>query len=83
VLEDGEVVVSVPDLITIVDTETGEAISTELLRFGQRVSVIAWPCDPLWRTPRGLELTAPKAFGYDIPYVPFAAEAVRPAGVAR
>jgi uncharacterized protein len=84
VLEDGEVVVSVPDLITIVDTETGEAISTEMLRFGQRVSVLAWPCDPLWRTPRGLELTAPKAFGYDLPYVPFDASAVRAtSGIAR
>ncbi|TXK18876.1 DUF917 domain-containing protein [Homoserinibacter sp. GY 40078] len=71
VLEDGEVVASVPDLVTIVDAETGEAISTELLRFGQRVAVLAWACDPLWRTPRGLELAGPAAFGYDIPYVPF------------
>ncbi|GAA3630706.1 DUF917 domain-containing protein [Kineosporia mesophila] len=69
-LEDGEVLVSVPDLITVVDSETGEAISTENLRFGQRIAVLAWPCDPLWRTERGLELTGPPAFGYDIPYVP-------------
>lgn len=74
VLEDGEVLVSVPDLVSIVDSETGEAISTELLRFGQRVSVVAWACDPLWRTPRGLELAGPAAFGYDLPYVPFLAE---------
>ncbi|GAA3666337.1 DUF917 domain-containing protein [Microbacterium marinilacus] len=73
VLEDGQVLVSVPDLITIVDSETGEAISTELLRFGQRVSVLAWACDPLWRTPRGLELTGPRAFGYEIDYAPFGA----------
>jgi DUF917 family protein len=71
VIEDGEIVVSVPDLITIVDTETGEAISTELLRFGQRVSVLAWSCDPLWRTERGLELAGPQAFGYDLDYTPF------------
>ena len=71
VLEDGEVIASVPDLISIVDAETGHAISTESLRFGQRVAVIAWACDPLWRTPRGLELAGPPAFGYDIPYVPF------------
>jgi uncharacterized protein len=70
VLEDGEVIVTVPDLITIVDAETGHAVSTELLRFGQRVAVIAWPCDPLWRTERGLELVGPAAFGYDLPYVP-------------
>ncbi|GAA5036333.1 DUF917 domain-containing protein [Microbacterium fluvii] len=71
VLEDGEVIVSVPDLITIIDAETGHAITTEMLRFGQRVSVLAWACDPIWRSPRGLELAGPAAFGYDLPYVPF------------
>lgn len=70
VLEDGEVLVSVPDLISLVDSETGEAISTENLRFGQRVAVLAWACHPLWRTERGLELTGPQAFGYDVPYSP-------------
>ncbi len=74
VLEDGEVLVSVPDLITIIDAETGHAITTEMLRFGQRVSVLAWACDPIWRTPRGLELAGPAAFGYDLPYVPFEGE---------
>lgn len=77
VIEDGAVVVSVPDLITVVDSETGEAISTELLRFGQRVSVLAWACDPLWRTERGIELTGPRAFGYDLDYTPFDAGAAR------
>jgi uncharacterized protein len=71
VLEDGEVIASVPDLITIVDAETGHAITTEMLRFGQRVSVLAWAADPIWRTPRGLELAGPRAFGYDLPYTPF------------
>lgn len=71
VLEDGEVIVSVPDLVTIVDAETGHAVFTEMLRFGQRVSVLAWAADPIWRTPRGLELAGPRAFGYDLPYVPF------------
>lgn len=72
VLEDGEVLVSVPDNITIIDAETGHAITTEMLRYGQRVAVLAWAADPIWRTPRGLELTGPRAFGYDLPYVPFA-----------
>jgi DUF917 family protein len=71
VIEDGAVLVSVPDLVTVVDSETGEAISTELLRFGQRVSVLAWACDPLWRSARGLELAGPRAFGYDLDYAPF------------
>lgn len=72
VLEEGDVLASVPDLITVVDAETGHAISTEQLRFAQRVSVLAWACDPLWRTPRGLQLAGPRAFGYEIDYRPFA-----------
>jgi len=77
VLEDGEVLASVPDLVTIVDAETGHAISTEMLRFGQRVSVLAWACDPLWRTERGLHLAGPRAFGYELPYVPFERKSIR------
>jgi hypothetical protein len=64
------VIACVPDLISLVD-ETNHAVPTELLRFGQRVTAIAMPCDPLWRTPRGLEIAGPAAFGYaDITYVP-------------
>jgi DUF917 family protein len=69
-LEDGRVRASVPDLITVVDTQTADAISTELLRYGQRVSVLSWPCDPIWRTERGLATAGPRAFGYDIDYTP-------------
>jgi DUF917 family protein len=69
--EDGEVVASVPDLITVVDAQAGEAVATELLRYGQRVTVLAFGCHPLWRTPRGLEVAGPRAFGYDFDYVTF------------
>lgn len=69
-VEDGEVRAMVPDLITVLDTETAAAIQTESLRYGQRVAVLAWPCDPLWRTPKGLETAGPRAFGYDLEYVP-------------
>ncbi|MFI6296447.1 DUF917 domain-containing protein [Nonomuraea sp. NPDC050790] len=69
-LEGGTVRAIVPDLITVVDTETAIAIQTESLRYGQRVTVLAWPCDPLWRTDRGLEIAGPAAFGYDLDYVP-------------
>jgi uncharacterized protein len=69
-LEDGEVRASVPDIITVLDSESGDAIHTERLRYGQRVSVIAFPCDPIWRTPRGMELAGPRAFGYEFDYLP-------------
>jgi uncharacterized protein len=68
--EDGRMLCCVPDLISLVDDQSGEAVPTEVLRFGQRVAVVAMPCDPLWRTPRGLEIAGPRAFGYDLDYVP-------------
>jgi DUF917 family protein len=64
------VLASVPDLIIVLDAETGEPITTEELRYGQRVAVLGAPCDRQWRTPAGLELAGPRYFGYDIEYVP-------------
>jgi len=69
-LRDGEIVVSVPDLIIVLDAETGEPITTEELRYGFRVTVIATPCDARWRTEAGLELAGPRYFGYEVDYVP-------------
>lgn len=69
-VQDGEIVVSVPDLITVLDVETGEPITTEGLRYGFRVVVLGMPCTPKWRTPAGLELVGPRYFGYDIDFVP-------------
>lgn len=59
-----------PDLITILDAETGHAITTESLRYGYRVAVLGLPCDPRWRTPAGIELAGPRYFGYDVDYIP-------------
>ena len=70
VLDEGRVIASVPDLIAVLDSEIAEAIPTERLRYGQRVTVIAFPCDPIWRTPRGLEVAGPRAFGYDFDHEP-------------
>jgi hypothetical protein len=69
-LEQGQVLASVPDLISVLDSETADAIATERIRYGQRVTVIAFGCDPVWRTERGIALTGPRAFGYDFDYVP-------------
>jgi len=67
---DSDVLATTPDLITILDDETGEPITTEGLRYGFRVSVLSMAGDPRWRTPEGLAVVGPGYFGYDIPYVP-------------
>ncbi|WP_313692435.1 DUF917 domain-containing protein [Halorarum halobium] len=64
------VLASVPDLITVLDSETGDPVTTEGLRYGQRVTVIGMECSEKWRTPAGLELVGPEYFEYDIDYEP-------------
>jgi len=66
----GDVVASTPDLIMALDSDTAEPVTTEGMRYGYRISVLAAPCDPRWRSPGGLELVGPRYFGYDVDYVP-------------
>jgi uncharacterized protein len=61
---------TVPDLITVLDEQTGTAITTESLKYGLRVVVIGIPCHEKWRQPAAIELVGPRYFGYDTEYVP-------------
>ena len=69
-IKDGEVVCSVPDLISILDVDTGLPITTEYLRYGFRVVVVGMPSNEKWRTPEGLKVVGPRYFGYEIDYIP-------------
>jgi len=67
---DGALLATVPDLIIVLDFETGEPITTEELRYGFRVAVVGAPCDARWRSEAGLALVGPRYFGYEVDYVP-------------
>lgn len=69
-IRDGDVLAMVPDLIAILDSERSSPITTEELRHGFRVTVIAIPSDPKWRTPAGIALGEPRHFRYDLDFVP-------------
>src|SRR5207248_711128 len=71
---DGDPVVSVPDLICLLEEETGEPISTETLRYGLRVSVLGLPADEKLKTERALRWVGPAAFGYEVEYRPLEVE---------
>ena len=66
----GEVVVTTPDLICIVTEEEGAPVTTELLRYGTRVVVIAVPAPEQLKTAIALEVVGPGAFGYDVAFRP-------------
>jgi uncharacterized protein len=56
--------VCTPDLIVVLDSDTGLPITTEMLRYGQRVAVLGLPAHPLMRSPEALKVVGPNAFGY-------------------
>lgn len=67
---DGKVKAIVPDLITVMDRETAEPITTEGLKFGQRVKVIGTSAPPILRTPEALKVVGPRCFGLDEDFSP-------------
>lgn len=69
--DSGAVICAVPDLICIVDAETAEPITTEVLRYGLRVAVLGIPAPAMLRTELALGYIGPAAFGYpEVEYVP-------------
>lgn len=65
---DNKPIATTPDLICVLDTETGDGIGTETIRYGQRISILALPAPEVLSTPRGLTFVGPGAFGYDIEF---------------
>jgi DUF917 family protein len=65
----GRTVTIVPDLISVLDRETGEPLTGEMLSYGQRVKVLGYSADPMLRLPESLEVLGPPMFGIDEPFV--------------
>lgn len=67
---DGEVLAMVPDLITVMDLETADSITTERLKYGQRVKVVGAAAPAMLREARALAFVGPAAFGFGEAYRP-------------
>ncbi len=63
----GRTLATTPDLIMVLEHDSGEPITTEGLRYGQRVRIISAPSDERWHSPDALAMVGPGYFGYDIP----------------
>ena len=62
--------VTCPDLLCVLDKQTGLPVSNPNCKEGDTVVVLGFKADPIWRTERGIELLNPKVFNYDIEYRP-------------
>jgi DUF917 family protein len=69
---DGKIICTTPDLITLLEAETGAPVTADSLRYGLRLVALAFPCNPQWQTPAGIALVGPRYFGYDTDYKPYA-----------
>ena len=67
---DDNVLAIVPDLITLVDSDRGLPITTEVVRYGLRVTVLGIPAPPQLKTEQALQWVGPRAFGYDEEFRP-------------
>ncbi len=68
---EGEILAVVPDLICIVDAETAEPITTELLRYGLRIEVLGVPAPEALKSEAAMRAVGPGAFGYTgVEFVP-------------
>jgi DUF917 family protein len=79
-IEDGVLRAAVPDVISVLASDTGDPVATERLAYGDRVAVLALPAPEVWRSDAGLSLAGPRAFGYDVDYATIRHEAPRGAG---
>ncbi|KAK2055681.1 hydantoinase/oxoprolinase [Colletotrichum caudatum] len=65
------VLAAVPDLISVLDNESGRALGVPEFKYGYRVTVVGITCSPRWtETQAGLDIGGPRAFGYDLDYEP-------------
>jgi uncharacterized protein len=62
--------VTSPDLITIIDSRSGEPYTNTMLEEGADVAVLGSPAEEKYRTEKGLSLLGPRYFGFDMDYIP-------------
>ncbi len=62
---DGDVDVTVPDLISVVERTSARPVGNPWAKRGMKVAVLAFPAPKEWLTPRGLEILVPRFFGFD------------------
>lgn len=64
-----------PDFIANLDPASGHATSSKDVGIGgyvvdSEVVIVGIPASSLWRTAEGIRVVGPRAFGFDIDYVP-------------
>lgn len=62
---DGKTRLTCPDLICVLECDTGIPVTNPNSKEGMELCVLGIPCHELWKTPRALEILNPRFFGFD------------------
>lgn len=62
------ILVTTPDIIGIMEQESGYPLAVERLKYGLHVDLVALQAPKIWQTEAALQIVGPKAFGYDVDY---------------
>ena len=71
VWKDGEIIVTVPDLVCVFSLDEAAPKLNPYARVGEKLSVLVLPAPKEWTGERGLEVFGPRSFGYDVDYRPY------------
>jgi uncharacterized protein len=66
----GKTVTIVPDLLAVLDRESAEPLTAEMLAYGQRVRIVGYAAAPIMRRPECLKVFGPRLFGIEEDFVP-------------
>jgi DUF917 family protein len=65
VVKQGErICCSTPDIIAIIDSESGTPLPVERLKYGLAVDLLVFPSPAVWKSEAGMKIVGPQAFGY-------------------
>jgi len=68
--KNGEGYVTSPDMLIVVNDENCEPYTNNKIEEGSSIAVIGLKARDVFRLPRGIEVLGPKAFGFEVEYVP-------------
>jgi DUF917 family protein len=66
----GQIAATTPDILMLLEQETGTPVTSEFLHFGLKVNLVVLPAPSVWTTAAGLALVGPRRFGYEVDYYP-------------
>lgn len=67
----GKPYINAPDMICLIDSNTGKPVTNPYYEVGKPLTAIALPAPKEWTTESGLDCFSAKYFGFDIEYVPY------------